>query len=179
MEYLTTSVPPRARRRTRTRRLGVVGTIVLTALALAVELAFGTPGVAGAAPKASVAQKAVSGRRGGNRRRGRRRGRSGGRRVADANAVAHGQFLIEAGRRFGVDANWLAGIMLCESGGNARSRTGKYHGLFQFTQGLFAAQAGNAGFPGASIYDPRAQAHTAAMLISRGQIRRWPVCGRG
>lgn len=182
MEYLNTSAP-RAHHRTRTSRVRLVGTVVLTALALAVELVFGVPGVEAATPKAPVAQKAATRRRGGGRRRGqrrgRRRGRARGRRMADAHAVPNGQFLIEAGGRFGVDANWLAGIMLCESGGNAGARSGKYHGLFQFTQSLFAAQVGNAGFPGASIYDPRAQAHTAAMLIARGQIRRWPVCGRG
>jgi hypothetical protein len=45
-----------------------------------------------------------------------------------------------------------------------------YYGLFQFSTGTWA---GN-GY--GSIYDPVAQARTAARMIAAGGASRWPNC---
>ena len=71
----------------------------------------------------------------------------------------------------GVDPNELLSIARCESDldPQAQSALG-YHGLFQFDLETWAEY----GY--GSIYDPSAQARTAAELVAAGETERWPNC---
>jgi len=76
-----------------------------------------------------------------------------------------------AAAEFGLDPAYLLSVASCESGLNRGAyNAAGYHGLFQFDQTTWAAY----GY--GSIYDPSAQARTAARLIAAGQSSRWPNC---
>jgi len=76
-----------------------------------------------------------------------------------------------AAREFGLDPGYLLSVASCESGLDpAAYNPAGYHGLFQFDQTTWAAY----GY--GSIFDPTAQARTAARLIAAGQSSRWPNC---
>jgi soluble lytic murein transglycosylase-like protein len=76
-----------------------------------------------------------------------------------------------AAAEFGIDGAYLLAVAHCESTLNhgAYNPAG-YHGLFQFDYTTWAAY----GY--GSIYDPVAQARTAARLLAAGQASRWPNC---
>ncbi|MDQ3618926.1 MAG: transglycosylase family protein [Actinomycetota bacterium] len=76
-----------------------------------------------------------------------------------------------AAAEFGMDGGYLLSVASCESGldPGAVSPAG-YHGLFQFDEQTWGAY----GY--GSIYDPTAQARTAARLLAAGQASRWPNC---
>ena len=76
-----------------------------------------------------------------------------------------------AAAEFGLDPDYLYSVAECESGLNPGAyNAAGYHGLFQFDQTTWAAY----GY--GDIYDPAAQARTAARLIAAGQSSRWPNC---
>lgn len=81
------------------------------------------------------------------------------------------EIIAAAAQEFGLSPDYLIAVANCESTLNpgAVSAAG-YHGLFQFDQQTWAAY----GY--GSIYDPVAQARTAARLIAAGQASRWPSC---
>jgi len=94
--------------------------------------------------------------------------------VAPAPAAPPGsitEIIYAAADEYGVDRAWLLSIASCESGlnPNAHNPAG-YYGLFQFDEATWAEN----GY--GSIYDPVAQARTAARLIAAGQASRWPSC---
>lgn len=87
-----------------------------------------------------------------------------------ANSVSG--IIYSAANEFGLDPSYLLSVASCESGLNPTAyNPAGYHGLFQFDQTTWAAY----GY-GDSIYDPTAQARTAARLIAAGQSSRWPNC---
>ncbi|MGK5114698.1 MULTISPECIES: ubiquitin-like domain-containing protein [unclassified Geodermatophilus] len=71
--------------------------------------------------------------------------------------------------------NWAA-LAQCESGGrpNAVSSTGKYHGLYQFSQATWSA-VGGTGVPSAASADE--QTYRAQLLYQRSGAGQWPHCG--
>lgn len=76
-----------------------------------------------------------------------------------------------AAHEFGLDPGYLLGVAECESTLNVRAyNAAGYHGLFQFDYPTW----GDFGY--GDIYDPVAQARTAARLIADGQTSRWPNC---
>jgi Transglycosylase-like domain len=76
-----------------------------------------------------------------------------------------------AAAEFGVDGGVLLGVARCESDLDPAATSGAgYYGLFQFDRETWAAY----GY--GSIYDPMAQARTAARLIAAGETSRWPNC---
>ena len=79
--------------------------------------------------------------------------------------------IVQAASEFGVDAGFMLSLARCESDldPNAQSPYG-YHGLFQFDATTWSA------YGHGSIYDPVAQARTAARLVAEGQVERWPNC---
>lgn len=82
-----------------------------------------------------------------------------------------GGIIYAAAAEFGIDGGYLYSVAVCESGLNTSAYNGAgYHGLFQFDQATWAAY----GY--GSIYDPAAQARTAARLLAAGQTSRWPNC---
>ena len=79
--------------------------------------------------------------------------------------------IYEAAAEFGLDGSYLLSVAVCESTLNpAAYNPAGSHGLFQFDQSTWSAY----GY--GSIYDPVAQARTAARLIAAGQSSRWPNC---
>ena len=71
--------------------------------------------------------------------------------------------------------NWAA-LAQCESGGrpNAVSSTGKYHGLYQFSQATWNS-VGGTGAPSAASADE--QTYRAQLLYQRSGAGQWPHCG--
>lgn len=67
-----------------------------------------------------------------------------------------------------------ANVCACESRGNprARSKTGRYLGLYQFSQATWN------GVGGGDPYDPALNSEHAYRLFLRQGWRPWPVCGR-
>jgi Transglycosylase-like domain len=94
---------------------------------------------------------------------------------AEAAAPAAGDsipdIISSAAAEFGLDGGYLLSVATCESGldPSAVNAVG-YYGLFQFDETTWAAY----GY--GSIYDPIAQARTAARLLAAGQTSRWPNC---
>ena len=81
------------------------------------------------------------------------------------------EIIYAAANEFGLDGAYLVSVADCESALNVEAyNPAGYHGLFQFDQPTWAAY----GY--GSIYDPTAQARTAARLIAAGQSSRWPNC---
>ena len=86
-----------------------------------------------------------------------------------ANSVTG--IIYAAANEFGLDPSYLLSVASCESGLSPTAyNPAGYHGLFQFDQTTWAAY----GY--GSIYDPTAQARTAARLIAAVQSSRWPNC---
>ncbi len=81
------------------------------------------------------------------------------------------EIIYAAAAEYGLSGSYLLSVASCESGldPSAYNPAG-YHGLFQFDQSTWSAY----GY--GSIYDPTAQARTAARLIAAGQTSRWPNC---
>ena len=81
------------------------------------------------------------------------------------------EIIHSAAAEFGVDHGYLTSIADCESDFNPRAvNSYGYYGLFQFHPETWAAH----GY--GSIYDPIAQARTAAKLIAAGHSSMWPNC---
>jgi soluble lytic murein transglycosylase-like protein len=81
------------------------------------------------------------------------------------------EIIYAAAAEFGLDGEYLGSVASCESGldPGAVNPVG-YYGLFQFDEETWAAY----GY--GSIYDPVAQARTAAELLAAGEYSRWPNC---
>ena len=81
------------------------------------------------------------------------------------------QTIYAAAAEFGLAGDYLLSVASCESGLDpGATNPAGYHGLFQFDDTTWAAY----GY--GSIYDPTAQARTAARLLAAGQASRWPNC---
>lgn len=79
--------------------------------------------------------------------------------------------IAEAASEFGLSSSYLVAVAECESGLNPHAyNAAGYYGLFQFDETTWAAY----GY--GSIYDPVAQARTAARLLAAGESSRWPNC---
>jgi hypothetical protein len=73
-----------------------------------------------------------------------------------------------AANEYGADPAYLISIASCESGLNPSAyNPAGYYGLFQFAPGTWASN----GY--GSIWDPVAQARTAARMIAGGQASAW------
>lgn len=81
------------------------------------------------------------------------------------------EILYAAAAEFGVDPGYLVAVASCESGLDPGAvNPAGYHGLFQFDETTWGAY----GY--GSIYDPTAQARTAARMLAAGMASRWPNC---
>ncbi|MGH2817975.1 MAG: transglycosylase family protein [Actinomycetota bacterium] len=98
-------------------------------------------------------------------------GGKGAQGAAPASGGSISEVISSAAAEFGLDGGYLLSVASCESGldPGAVNAVG-YYGLFQFDQTTWAAY----GY--GSIYDPVAQARTAARLLAAGQTSRWPNC---
>jgi soluble lytic murein transglycosylase-like protein len=97
--------------------------------------------------------------------------REGAEGTAPASGGSVSEIISSAAAEFGLDGGYLLSVASCESGldPSAVNAVG-YYGLFQFDETTWAAY----GY--GSIYDPVAQARTAARLLAAGQTSRWPNC---
>lgn len=76
-------------------------------------------------------------------------------------------------------SDWAWRTILCESGGTATANSGYYGGLSQQDPKLWPYRSAAAGFPGASMFDPVANAGTMAWMMAAGYgAGHWPLCGR-
>ncbi|MFN2519752.1 MAG: G5 domain-containing protein [Candidatus Limnocylindria bacterium] len=85
--------------------------------------------------------------------------------------------IIAAAARWGANADQLLRVAYCESGYNPNAYNGILgaSGLFQIIPGTWAANSVRAGYGGASVFDPVANANVAAYMFSVGQAGQW-VC---
>lgn len=89
--------------------------------------------------------------------------------AAPAGSVT--EILYAAAAEFGLDGAYLVSVASCESGLNPGAvNPAGYHGLFQFAESTWASY----GY--GSIYDPAAQARTAARMLAAGMASHWPNC---
>ncbi len=89
--------------------------------------------------------------------------------VAPAGSIT--EILYAAAAEFGLDGAYLVSVASCESGLNPNAvNPAGYHGLFQFSESTWASY----GY--GSIYDPTAQARTAARMLAAGMASQWPNC---
>lgn len=89
--------------------------------------------------------------------------------AAPAGSIS--EIIYAAAAEFGIDGSYLLSVANCESSLNPSAvNPAGYHGLFQFGQETWAA------FGYGSIYDPVAQARTAAEMLAAGMASRWPNC---
>jgi hypothetical protein len=80
-----------------------------------------------------------------------------------------------AAARYGADPTQLLRVAYCESRYNpsAYNRSSGASGLFQFLATTWAANSVRAGYAGASVFDPVANANTAAWMFARQQAGQW------
>lgn len=89
--------------------------------------------------------------------------------ASSADAISH--IIYDAAAEFGISGEYLLSVAYCESTLNPNAyNAGGYHGLFQFDFTTWNAY----GY--GDIYNPVAQARTAARLLAAGQSSRWPNC---
>ncbi|SHN70860.1 Uncharacterized conserved protein YabE, contains G5 and tandem DUF348 domains [Geodermatophilus obscurus] len=83
---------------------------------------------------------------------------------------------VSSGNKPSADGLDWAALAKCESGGrpNAVSGTGKYRGMYQFSQGTWNA-VGGSGDPAAASADE--QTYRAQLLYQRSGAGQWPHCG--
>jgi soluble lytic murein transglycosylase-like protein len=76
-----------------------------------------------------------------------------------------------AAAEFGLAPDYLLSVASCESGLDPGAvNPAGYYGLFQFDEPTWGAY----GY--GSIWDPEAQARTAARMLAAGMSERWPNC---
>jgi hypothetical protein len=81
------------------------------------------------------------------------------------------EIILDAAAEYGISGDYLLSVAQCESGYDPGAyNAAGYHGLFQFDFQTWGAY----GY--GSIYDPVAQARTAAKLFAAGESFRWPNC---
>jgi len=76
---------------------------------------------------------------------------------------------------FGVDADLLLGVAVCESGLNvtAKNRSSSARGLFQFLDTTWDSQRHRLDYAPEDILDPVASSRVAASMISEGGLSAW------
>ncbi len=94
------------------------------------------------------------------------------------------QLVRDTARKYGVDENHFAKIAKCESSFNPLSQNpnpviyngknlGHAQGLFQFIPSTWAWMSAEAGYQGASVWDPVANANVAAWAWKNGHGSHW------
>ena len=80
-----------------------------------------------------------------------------------------------AAAKYGVDAETLLRVAYCESRYDPLAYNGVLgaSGLFQIIPGTWRANSGPAGYAGASVWDPVANANVAAWMFSTGKSGQW------
>jgi len=81
----------------------------------------------------------------------------------------------DAAVKYGVDTETLLRVAYCESRYDPLAFNGILgaSGLFQIIPGTWRANSLAAGYGGASVWDPVANANVAAWMFGRGQAGQW------
>jgi hypothetical protein len=81
----------------------------------------------------------------------------------------------DAAAKYGVDPETLLRVAYCESRYDPLAYNGILgaSGLFQIIPGTWRANSTRAGYAGASVWDPIANANVAAWMFAQGQSRQW------
>ena len=81
----------------------------------------------------------------------------------------------DAATKYGVDPEQLLRVAYCESRYDPLAYNGVLgaSGLFQIIPGTWRANSARAGYGGASVWDPVANANVAAWMFSQNQARQW------
>jgi hypothetical protein len=96
---------------------------------------------------------------------------AGAQNAAPAAPGSIADIVYAAAAEYGLSGDYLLSIAECESALDPSAYDGsRYYGLFQFDRTTWAE------FGYGDIYDPVAQARTAARLIAAGETSRWPNC---
>lgn len=89
------------------------------------------------------------------------------------------QIIIDAANKYGINPNYFLSIAKCESGFNPTAENKNYYenghpsGLFQHLSGYWPARAAAHGHPGASVFDPIANANVTASMWATGSSYLW------
>ncbi|MEI6266434.1 MAG: G5 domain-containing protein [bacterium] len=91
-------------------------------------------------------------------------------------------YIVGASQRYGVSADDMVRVMLCESHGDVdsgRYNNAKYKGLFQWDSDstMYSDHVARAGFPGAGFYDPEAHIYATALRVKEAGYH-WYAWGR-
>lgn len=83
-----------------------------------------------------------------------------------------------ASNYYGLDAAYMTRVAKCESrlNPNAVSSNNLYHGGYQYSWRTWVSFSRQAGFAGASPYDPEAAAYVTAWAFAHGYASHWPRC---
>ena len=83
--------------------------------------------------------------------------------------------IVAAADKYGVSADTLLRVAYCESRYDPLAYNGILgaSGLFQIIPGTWRANSAAAGYGGASVWDPVANANVAAWMFAHGQARQW------
>jgi hypothetical protein len=81
----------------------------------------------------------------------------------------------DAAAKYGVDPEQLLRVAYCESRYDPLAYNGTLgaSGLFQIIPGTWRANSMPAGYGGASVWDPVANANVAAWMFAKGESRQW------
>ncbi|MBI4948147.1 G5 domain-containing protein [Candidatus Berkelbacteria bacterium] len=83
---------------------------------------------------------------------------------------------VDASLKNGINPNDLLYRMFKESSCTPTSvAAAGYQGLLQYDPSLWVSLSAKAGYPGASIWDAKAQIYTTAWAWANGHRRRWPI----
>ena len=89
-------------------------------------------------------------------------------------ACKYNSTVIAAATKYKYSANKICNLMMYESMGRADAvNPNGHYGLFQYEPGAFAADASNAGYAGANIFDPTGQIYAATWALTHGKAWRW------
>lgn len=89
------------------------------------------------------------------------------------------QIVRSAAVKFGIDPDYFVSIAICESGLDPNNVNYNYYengypsGLFQHLSGYWPQRAIDHGYPGASVFDPVANANVTASMWASGSRGLW------
>jgi len=100
----------------------------------------------------------------------------GGLNPVSAKCAQYKDWVVDASKKNGIDPNALFYRMQKESNCNYNSQASAgYQGLLQYDPVFWTTVSAKAGYPGASIWDPKAQIYVTAWAWAHGYRSRWPI----
>ncbi len=103
--------------------------------------------------------------------------RQGGLNQVPSHCLGLKDWVVDAGKRNGIDPNGLYYRIIRESNchPNSSGSGGKYLGLLQYESGLWDLVSVKAGLAGASVWEAKSQIYVTAWAWAHGYRSRWPT----